>query len=166
LVWAVSSAGAGATVLGCKKFAVTFRATAAMTTISFVNGEPSDDNSNNLDDVVLAPAGAGGVGGVGGAGGSPACGTMNGPCCGDTRTCDPGLTCQGGARCIVCGRKGDLCCPVAGGGATGCNAGFKCVDFQGDDLPRCADCANAARFICPTAQTCMDDPVQGPTCVP
>jgi hypothetical protein len=68
--------------------------------------------------------------------------------------------------CVVCGRKGDLCCPVAGGAATGCNAGFKCVDFQGDDLPRCADCTNAARFICSTGQTCVDDSVQGPQCTP
>jgi len=166
---AVSADGAGATALAWKPFTLTFTAAATMTTVSFVNGDPSNDNSNILDDVVLAPAGAGGTGGgggVGGAGGSGACGTLNGACCGDARTCDPGLTCQGGARCTACGRKGDLCCPVAGGPATGCNAGFKCVDFLGDDLPRCADCTNAARLICSTAQTCMDDAVQGPQCVP
>ena len=113
-----------------------------------------------------AGGGAGRAGGGGGAGGAAACGTANRPCCGDARTCDAGLRCQGGAMCVVCGGMRDLCCPVAGGGATGCNAGFKCVDFGGDDLPRCADCTNAARFICPTGQTCMDDAVQGPQCGP
>jgi len=46
-----------------------------------------------------------------------------------------------------------------------CNAGLTCVDFQGDDLPRCADCA-AAAFICSGGERCVDDPVSGPRCEP
>jgi hypothetical protein len=48
-----------------------------------------------------------------------------------------------------------------------CNAGFTCVDFLGNDLPRCSDCASAALYICRSSTLrCIDDPVTGPQCVP
>jgi hypothetical protein len=43
----------GSTAISWKQFTLDFMATQAATTVSFVKGDPSTDNSNLLDDVVL-----------------------------------------------------------------------------------------------------------------
>jgi len=45
--------GAGSTSIGWTQFSVDFTAANATTTVSFINGDPANDNSNLLDDVVL-----------------------------------------------------------------------------------------------------------------
>jgi hypothetical protein len=51
---ATNSAGRGQTKLVWRKFSTTFMATSASTRIAFINGDPSNDNINGLDSVILA----------------------------------------------------------------------------------------------------------------
>ena len=53
---ATNSHGAGTTTLAWQGFSVTFTAPTSMTTIAFLNGDPSTDNCNGLDAITLAPA--------------------------------------------------------------------------------------------------------------
>jgi len=50
---AVNTDGAGTKTLAWRQFTLDFVAAQASTTIAFLNGDPSNDNSNILDDVVL-----------------------------------------------------------------------------------------------------------------
>jgi hypothetical protein len=56
LMTAVNSKGAGTTTQVWQKFSKTFVAPTAITTISFINGDPSDDTNNGLDGVSLTAA--------------------------------------------------------------------------------------------------------------
>ena len=56
VVDAVNSDGAGATSLSWKQFSVQFTATSSSTTVAFVNGDPPTDETNIIDQVVLAAA--------------------------------------------------------------------------------------------------------------
>jgi Protein of unknown function (DUF642) len=53
LLTATNSDGAGSTAITWKQFTLDFTATMSATTIAFINGDPSTDNSNLLDDVAL-----------------------------------------------------------------------------------------------------------------
>jgi hypothetical protein len=53
---AVNPDGAGSKAITWNPFVVTFVATQTSTTVALVNGDPVDDNSNLLDDVVLSEA--------------------------------------------------------------------------------------------------------------
>jgi hypothetical protein len=56
----IDSATNSSTVTGSltwQQFSVSFTATGASTTLDFINGDPANDNSNGLDNVVLVPSG-------------------------------------------------------------------------------------------------------------
>jgi hypothetical protein len=53
MLTAVNSDGAGSTAITWKQFTLDFTATMSATTIAFINGDPSTDNSNLIDDVAL-----------------------------------------------------------------------------------------------------------------
>jgi hypothetical protein len=46
--------GTGSTTLHWKQFSLELTATSAATTLSFINGDPSSDTSNFVDNVILA----------------------------------------------------------------------------------------------------------------
>jgi len=50
---ATNADGAGSTAITWKQFTLDFTATMSATTIAFINGDPSTDNSNIIDDVTL-----------------------------------------------------------------------------------------------------------------
>jgi hypothetical protein len=50
---ATNNEGSGSSAIVWKQFALDFTASATNTTIAFINGDPSNDNSNLLDDVTL-----------------------------------------------------------------------------------------------------------------
>jgi hypothetical protein len=52
---AVNSMGAGGTVQVWEQFTSSFLATSSSTTLEFLNGDPRNDNSNGLDNVVVTP---------------------------------------------------------------------------------------------------------------
>ena len=55
---ATNTGGIGSTTLNWRAFSVTFTALNGMTTITFMNGDPSGDSCNGLDSVTLAPVAA------------------------------------------------------------------------------------------------------------
>ena len=52
---AVNSMGAGGTTQVWEQFTTSFLATSSSTTLEFLNGDPRNDNSNGLDNVVVTP---------------------------------------------------------------------------------------------------------------
>jgi Protein of unknown function (DUF642) len=58
LIAAKNSNGAGGTTQVWKKFTATFTATASKTTLSFYNGDPSNDTNCGLDEVNVEPTAA------------------------------------------------------------------------------------------------------------
>lgn len=56
-----NSGGVGTSILNWEMFSTTFVATSSSTTIQFLNGDPSSDNSNGLDNISLSDQGPSGT---------------------------------------------------------------------------------------------------------
>jgi hypothetical protein len=52
---ATNSMGAGGTTQVWEQFTTSFLAISSSTTLEFLNGDPANDNSNGLDNVVVTP---------------------------------------------------------------------------------------------------------------
>jgi hypothetical protein len=52
---ATNTMGAGGTTQVWEQFSTSFLATSSLTTLEFLNGDPANDNSNGLDNVVVTP---------------------------------------------------------------------------------------------------------------